>query len=118
MCALLGVLTKADTVGPGEHKRWFEVLRNERFTLKHGYFCTKQPSQAELDFESSQPSTHSTARENEIHFFRSTSPWSELDSDTKARLGTAALSNFLSTQLVQLIRDQYAYSWPPSPSSS
>ncbi|KAL8278369.1 hypothetical protein RQP46_009261 [Phenoliferia psychrophenolica] len=102
----IGVLTKADTVGPGEHKRWFEVIRNERFALKHGYFCTKQPSQADLDSESSQASSHAHAREEELRFFDKTSPWTELDTDAKARLGTGALSNFLSSQLVQLIRAQ------------
>ncbi|GAA5887910.1 hypothetical protein JCM6882_000799 [Rhodosporidiobolus microsporus] len=44
----IGVLTKADTLGPGEHESWLAMLEGRENALVNDYFVTKQPDQADL----------------------------------------------------------------------
>lgn len=49
--------------------------------------------------------TFADARAAEMRFF-STSPWSTLDTDARGRLGTSALTDFLSERLASFISDK------------
>jgi hypothetical protein len=95
---IVGVLTKADTVEKGDHKCWFKVFNNQSHVLRHGYHMTRLSSAAEMNQD------WSTTREMEIEFFRSQSPWSQLD---KSRVGMESLTEALSRALSKMIEDRY-----------
>ena len=93
-----GVLTKSDTVRPGEYSKWLKILRNKAYPLLHGYYITRHLTTEErvTDMLSWQK-----GREIEDEFFRDHDIWSRED---PARLGTARLSKALSELLAELIR--------------
>ncbi|KAF5349459.1 hypothetical protein D9757_012431 [Collybiopsis confluens] len=100
----IGVLTKPDMLGHGSTKataQWLDVIedRAPRHFLRHGYYCTRQPD----DDARSGGIEAKEARENEEHFFRTTSPWAK--STNPAKFGTRNLIATLSRLLVQVIDD-------------
>ncbi|KAK7436890.1 hypothetical protein VKT23_018911 [Stygiomarasmius scandens] len=99
----IGVLTKPDLLGPGSitaQERWKEVLEGRsRDSLGLGYFCTRQPD----DAERALGATPTQARENEDAFFRNTSPWSSFI--RREQFGIANLISVLNTQLTKRIND-------------
>ncbi|KAI0681580.1 P-loop containing nucleoside triphosphate hydrolase protein [Earliella scabrosa] len=96
----IGVLTKADIVPSVEkEQRWLEVLEGNIHATKHGYFCTRLPSNKER----LEGITDEDARAAEADFFNTASPWST--SSRRERCGTPALVTYLSELLTQLIRD-------------
>ena len=107
---LAGVLTKPDRLPNGAKKekdQWLEVIEGRRFPLRHGYFCTRQPD----DAERSNGITSEEARTAEKNFFSGTSPWSQ--SPYGSRFGTPSLVNNISSHLIQLIEK----TWVAPPSS-
>lgn len=99
-----GVMTKPDTLPSGATKSrelWLDVIEGRRFHLKHGYYCTRQPD----DEERSKNITADQAREAEMRFFKSTTPWSR--SKEPHRFGTNQLVLNLSKLLTQIIYDTY-----------
>lgn len=100
----IGVLTKPDTLPPGSVKLrelWLEVLEGRSVSnhLVHGYFCTRQPD----DAERAGGITAAQARAAEMDFFAKTSPWNK--SPHKNRFGTTRLVETLSTLLVERINE-------------
>ncbi|THU97629.1 hypothetical protein K435DRAFT_753802 [Dendrothele bispora CBS 962.96] len=99
----IGVLTKPDMLGAGSTKAlglWLDVIEGRsRHQLTHGYYCTRQPD----DAERSDPSTAARARENEIAFFKNTLPWAK--SNHTHRFGRDNLITNLSRLLVKIIDD-------------
>ena len=95
----MGVLTKPDRRSDNDRvEHWISVLRGETFTLGHGYFVTRQPSQTELK----DGITHAQARELEQRFFESNF-WTSRFHGFEERQGTLKLQQFLSNLLAQLI---------------
>ncbi|KAH9830095.1 P-loop containing nucleoside triphosphate hydrolase protein [Rhodofomes roseus] len=100
----IGVLTKPDTLTAGaikQQEHWLDVLegRNAQHRLTHGYFCTRQPD----DAERREGITTAKARTAEATFFTKTSPWSR--SSHQHRFGTANLVKTLSALLTHIIDD-------------
>ncbi|KIM82118.1 hypothetical protein PILCRDRAFT_485567 [Piloderma croceum F 1598] len=98
----IGVMTKPDMLTIGSTKArdlWLDVIEGRRHSLTHGYYCTRQPD----DAESSGGITSANARVAESTYFKETSPWST--SAHKHRFGTNNLISTLSTLLVQIIKD-------------
>ncbi|KAJ9075536.1 hypothetical protein DSO57_1035220 [Entomophthora muscae] len=95
----IGVLTKPDTIEPGCHDTWFQVLNNRRYKLKLGYFIIKNPSKVELD----EKISFKQAREREASFFLHNSPWNVSNAATRDRMGVGKLSETLSLRLTELI---------------
>ncbi len=98
----VGVLTKPDTLSSGSTKArsmWLEVLEGRRHSLRHGYYCTRQPD----DDERTRGITGADARAAELSFFQSTAPWS--GSTHQHRFGTANLVQNLSSLLTHIIRE-------------
>ncbi|THU79389.1 hypothetical protein K435DRAFT_973183 [Dendrothele bispora CBS 962.96] len=97
----IGVLTKPDLLGPGSITalaNWKDVLEGRgRHPLELGYFCTRQPD----DAERASATTPAQIRENEKAFFRSTQPWTELT--RQGQLGIENITLFLNAQLVKRI---------------
>lgn len=99
-----GVMTKPDMLTVGSTKArdlWLDVIEGRRHSLTHGYYCTRQPD----DAERSSGITSANARVAESTYFKETSPWST--SAHKHRFGTNNLISTLSTLLVQIIKDTY-----------
>ncbi|KAK6964722.1 hypothetical protein R3P38DRAFT_3157156 [Favolaschia claudopus] len=87
----IGVLTKPDMLTEGSNMRelWLDVIEGRsKHQLLHGYFCTRQPD----DAERRKNITVREARSAENEFFSQTLPWS----------GTAHKNPLL---LVQIIND-------------
>jgi hypothetical protein len=96
------VLTKADTVKPGEEGKWFSVIRNQEFPLDHGYYITRQPSTKERQ----DGIRREQATAQETAFFSSESCfWSK---ESKNRLGTENLAQALSKRLSRMIGQTHA----------
>ncbi|KAK7467517.1 hypothetical protein VKT23_004571 [Stygiomarasmius scandens] len=99
----IGVLTKPDMLGAGATKalkNWLDVIEGRsRHQLVHGYYCTRQPD----DAERSESITPTQARQNETKFFQTTAPWSK--STHGHRFGTENLISNLSRLLVRIIDD-------------
>ncbi|KZT07896.1 uncharacterized protein LAESUDRAFT_811749 [Laetiporus sulphureus 93-53] len=100
----IGVLTKPDTLAVGSTKlreAWLELIegRSDTNRLVHGYFCTRQPD----DAERAAGITHAQARIAETEFFSSTPPWSS--SSHQHRFGTANLVSTLSNLLIKYINE-------------
>ncbi|KAK7676574.1 hypothetical protein QCA50_020450 [Cerrena zonata] len=99
----IGVLTKPDTLTTGAIKArnlWLDVIEGRRFSLRHGYYCTRQPD----DEERSKGISAEEARRVEKDFFLRISPWSK--SSQQYRFGTHNLINNISTLLSQLIDEK------------
>ena len=99
-----GVLTKPDTLTSGaikQQENWLDVLegRNVQHRLNHGYFCTRQPDDAERRAGVSS----AQARSSETAFFAKTAPWSK--SSHHHRFGTPNLVKTLSSLLTNIIDD-------------
>ncbi|KAH9932350.1 P-loop containing nucleoside triphosphate hydrolase protein [Fomitopsis serialis] len=100
----IGVLTKPDTLTAGaikQQENWLDVLegRNAQHRLTHGYFCTRQPD----DADRRSGITASKARISEAAFFSKTAPWSQ--SSHQHRFGTPNLVKTLSALLTHIIDD-------------
>ncbi|KAI0743151.1 P-loop containing nucleoside triphosphate hydrolase protein [Daedaleopsis nitida] len=98
----IGVMTKPDTLTAGSTKArnmWLEVLEGRRHPLLHGYFCTRQPD----DDERSRGISAAAAREAELKFFQSTTPWAT--SGHQHRFGTTNLVQNISKLLTNIIRE-------------
>jgi len=67
--------------------------------LHHGYFMTRLPANLK-----EMQQTWEASREMERNFFTSRYPWNKLD---KSRLGTAKLTEALSTRLSIMIEEMY-----------
>ncbi|KAF7360121.1 hypothetical protein MVEN_00740500 [Mycena venus] len=98
----IGVLTKPDMLSVGSKARdsWLDVIEGRKHRLIHGYFCTRQPDDAERN----KNITSAQARHAETSFFAETAPWST--TEHKERFGTENLVSTLSTLLVQIINDR------------
>ncbi|KAK7044850.1 P-loop containing nucleoside triphosphate hydrolase protein [Favolaschia claudopus] len=98
----IGVLTKPDMLTEGSNMRelWLDVIEGRsKHQLLHGYFCTRQPD----DAERRKNITVREARSAENEFFSQTLPWS--GTAQKHRFGTENLVSTLSTLLVSIIND-------------
>lgn len=99
-------MTKPDMLTSGSTKAlelWQEVIEGRRHPLIHGYYCTKQPN----DVERSAGISSASARQLEMDYFNNNSPWKM--SMHKGRFGTNNLVSTLSTLLVQIIKERYAF---------
>lgn len=97
-------MTKPDMLTAGSTKAldlWLDVIEGRRHSLTHGYYCTRQPNDAERNDDI----TFAKAREAEADYFSKTLPWSA--SVQKQHFGTNNLISTLSTLLVQIIKDAY-----------
>ncbi|KIJ68612.1 hypothetical protein HYDPIDRAFT_106826 [Hydnomerulius pinastri MD-312] len=96
----IGVLTKPDILVSGSTAAlglWMDVIEGQRHHLDLGYYCTRQPD----DAERARGCTSAQAREAEDVFFGSTKPWcNSLHPD---RFGTGNLIKALNTHLVRMI---------------
>ncbi|KAF9507704.1 hypothetical protein BS47DRAFT_1488702 [Hydnum rufescens UP504] len=95
----IGVLTKPDTLQPGEEKGWLDVLEGGRYPLALGYYITKQRAPNELALKMSSVE----ARKREATFFAGTQPWNQCGLALKERMGTGSLTLNLSKLLSGLI---------------
>jgi Dynamin central region len=98
-----GVLTKPDTLPPtstNARSMWLDVLEGRSHPLKHGYFCTKQPDDVDLE----AGITTAEARAAEADYFAHNAPWS--NSLQRHRLGIDNLIKMLSTLLIQVITER------------
>lgn len=98
-----GVLTKPDTLGVGAIRvrdMWLDVIEGRRHQLKYGYYCTRQPDEAERTSGMSRED----ARLFEENFFAQTSPWSS--SSHRQRFGTKHLIETLSMLLSKVIDER------------
>ncbi|KAH9928963.1 P-loop containing nucleoside triphosphate hydrolase protein [Fomitopsis serialis] len=98
----IGVMTKPDTLGAGSIKAkqlWLDILegRAQSHRLRHGYYCTRQPD----DAERSAGITFAEAREAEVQFFADMAPWNT--SVEQKRFGTNNLVRYLSGMLTDII---------------
>ena len=108
-------MTKPDMLTLGSTKArdlWLDVIEGRRHSLTHGYYCTRQPD----DAERSAGVTSANARVTESTYFKETVPWST--SAHKHRFGTNNLIATLSALLVQVIKDTYVVSYPASDQKS
>ncbi|KAG6862119.1 hypothetical protein C0995_005931 [Termitomyces sp. Mi166 len=98
----IGVMTKPDMLTSGSTKArelWLDIIEGRRHPLVHGYYCTRQPD----DAERANNITSEGARAAESKFFSTTAPWST--SKHKDRFGTIHLISSLSKLLVGIIND-------------
>ncbi len=79
---------------------WLDVLEGRRHTLKHGYYCTRQPDEDDR----AQGMNPAQARLAEEDYFQKTHPWAE--SAQQTRFGTPNLVSDLSRQLSKLIDER------------
>ncbi|KAI0820963.1 P-loop containing nucleoside triphosphate hydrolase protein [Irpex lacteus] len=95
----VGVLTKPDRIGRGDHDVWVRFITNEYKPLANGWFSVKQPDSQAV----AEGITWEEARSQEELFFAQVQPWSSLDVGTRQQLGTANLTERLSDILSELI---------------
>lgn len=96
-------MTKPDMLTSGSTKAlelWLDVIEGRRHPLIHGYYCTKQPN----DAERSAGISSAAARQVEMEYFNTNAPWKR--SMQKGRFGTNNLITSLSALLVQIIKDR------------
>ncbi|KDQ18068.1 hypothetical protein BOTBODRAFT_63785 [Botryobasidium botryosum FD-172 SS1] len=97
----IGVLTKPDYLTSGSTKRrqeWLDVVEGRSaHKLRHGYFVTRQPD----DDERAQGITAERARQVEMEFFNTQTPWN--NSTEPRRFGTVNLTDSLSKLLTDII---------------
>ncbi|KAI8912453.1 P-loop containing nucleoside triphosphate hydrolase protein [Gorgonomyces haynaldii] len=94
----IGVLTKPDTIEPGTHDRWVQVLLGNQYSLKSGYFMVKCPSKT----ESEQIKRIEDGLALEQQYFTKTQPWSSLVLGTN-RFGIQMLRAEISRSLAALV---------------
>ncbi|KAF5376650.1 hypothetical protein D9615_007811 [Tricholomella constricta] len=95
-------MTKPDMLTAGATKArdiWLDIIEGRRHPLVHGYYCTRQPD----DAQRASNITVNEARAAEAGFFASTHPWSV--SPRKDRFGTIHLVSSLSKLLVGIINE-------------
>lgn len=80
---------------------WLDVIEGRRSPLLHGYYCTRQPD----DAERAKDVTSAHARQTEATFFETNAPWST--SAHKHRFGIPNLVATLSALLEKIIKDTY-----------
>jgi hypothetical protein len=100
----IGVMTKPDLLSAGSTKSrelWLDVLEGRRYPLTHGYYCTRQPDDAERN----QRISSADASIAEIDYFTATLPWST--TAEQDRIGIHNLVSTLSRLLVGIIDDRY-----------
>ncbi|PBK78915.1 hypothetical protein ARMSODRAFT_947905 [Armillaria solidipes] len=98
----IGVLTKPDMLPEGSVKNralWLDVVEGRRFPLKHGYYCTRHPD----DADRSQGMTSEEARKAEMEFFARMEPWNI--SIKPHYFGVKNLTAALSSLLIQVIQE-------------
>ncbi|KAK0463456.1 P-loop containing nucleoside triphosphate hydrolase protein [Desarmillaria tabescens] len=98
----IGVLTKPDMLPEGSVKNralWLDVIEGRRFPLKHGYYCTRHPD----DADRSQGLSSAEARKAEMDFFARTEPWNI--SIKPHYFGVKNLTAALSSLLIQVIQE-------------
>ncbi len=103
---LSGVLTKPDMLPEGSVKNralWLDVVEGRRFPLKHGYYCTRHPD----DADRSQGMTSEEARKAEMEFFARMEPWNI--SIKPHYFGVKNLTAALSSLLIQVIQEAYVF---------
>ncbi|KAG6811611.1 hypothetical protein H0H92_006626 [Tricholoma furcatifolium] len=96
----IGVMTKVDMLTEGQLKAreiWLDIIEGRRHSLVHGYYCTRQPD----DAQRLAKITPKDARVAEAKFFSTTSPWST--SNHKNRFGTDNLVSSLSQHLETML---------------
>ncbi|EPQ51165.1 hypothetical protein GLOTRDRAFT_141261 [Gloeophyllum trabeum ATCC 11539] len=99
----IGVLTKPDMLTSGATKArdlWMDVIEGRRHPLLNGYYCTRQPD----DAERAKDISAAEARKVEADFFGNTIPWSR--ATNKNRFGTGNLVATLSKLLTKLIDER------------
>lgn len=101
----IGVLTKADRLQDGVSHHDFElILDSKEHQFGHGYFVTKQPSQASLSYDTNY---HANARAAEEEFFDIEEPWAGEWSRFRNRCGTKNLQHALSQKFAAQIIEKY-----------
>jgi len=96
----IGVTIKPDLLSSGSTKSrelWLDILSGRRYSLTHGYYCTRQPD----DADRMRGISSVKACIAEIDYFAVTSPWST--AVDKNRLGIRNLVSTLSRLLVGII---------------
>ncbi len=97
-----GVLTKPDTLTKGAtsaRQKWKDVLSGKEHVLNLGYYCVKLSDDAER-----AKNLPRVGREDaERVFFKTTEPWSDLQSTLGGRVGVRNTVVDLSTQLSHLL---------------
>ena len=94
----IGVITKPDTLAPGNIKQWSKVLAGRHhLKLDHGFWVVKNEQDPNVE--------HLQARLNEMEFFRTNPLFANELSQHKDRFGVSRLQSFLSRQLTLSIRD-------------
>ncbi|KAG6918467.1 hypothetical protein DXG01_014094 [Tephrocybe rancida] len=99
---MTGVMTKPDMLTAGStraREMWLEIIEGREHPLVHGYYCTRQPD----DAQRAENITPNEARAAEAAFFSETDPWS--NSTYENRFGTVHLIASLSQLLVGIIND-------------
>jgi hypothetical protein len=77
-------------------------MNNKSHVLYHGYYMTRLPGTKEMS------QTWKESRTIEQNFFNGRQPWcTQVD---KNRLGTAKLTEALSTRLSQMIEETFSFS--------
>jgi hypothetical protein len=79
---------------------WLDVIEGRRHKLHHGYYCTRQPDEAERI----KGITVLEARKTERDFFARAPGWST--STEKDRFGTDKLISTLSSLLIEIIGEK------------
>ncbi|PIL25641.1 transporter [Ganoderma sinense ZZ0214-1] len=100
----IGVLTKPDTIPSGsieKRKQWVDILLGKEHPTKHGYFCTRQPD----DAERAKRLSSADARAAEKRFFDEEETWSQLS--CRERLGTENLLKTMSDLLSQMMQKSF-----------
>ncbi|EKM53567.1 uncharacterized protein PHACADRAFT_197992 [Phanerochaete carnosa HHB-10118-sp] len=95
----IGVLTKPDRISAGDQENWLRFIRNDYKPLENGWFSVKQPDTIALQ----EGITWEEARAKEREYFSFTPPWSTLEYSYQQQLGTANLTERLSSLLSALI---------------
>ncbi|KAF7326063.1 hypothetical protein MKEN_00457600 [Mycena kentingensis (nom. inval.)] len=103
----IGVLTKPDMLNSKSNaaKNWLDVIEGRTHLLQHGYYCTRQPD----DAERANNITAEQARSAEERFFRTEKPWAAAGAEHRDRLGTANLVATLSSLLEQIMNEQLPF---------
>lgn len=93
----VGIISKPDRLVPSNIDQWREILMGEKFSLKLGYRVIKNPADPTID--------HVTARQQEQVFFDTNPHFTgPVLGQFRERFGTPRLQEFLSDQLVGMIR--------------
>lgn len=94
----IGVLTKPDTIEDSDHEAWVRVLSGDRYPLRLGYYCVRNPTPKELEDNMSLEE----AAAKESSFFSSKAEFASAPFAVQQRYGVQALREALSKELVVL----------------